>query len=579
MKLKIILSLFFVLILSSVLVYADNNSGNQCAKEGEYTSGAVSPEYYFGCCSGLQGLNTKPGMVGNGLLCYKPDKGVPACQFSGTRSEGWYYPGRQLLKYDSCGNSNPACLARDGACCKGETCTSGATTPCENQQKISCVCDTNCIPQCSCQDSNATSCSSQLCSDGSTAKCYQGSSGCTCETCPPIIIEPVCGNGLCESGEGLTCVVAEISCESGKECVAPKPHCNYSCAQDCKNIPGINTQLNEKFKLQVNQQAKINDFSNLKITFLDLITSKCEIGQTSSNDVKEKLAKQIKEETTDSDSNSRDNARRQYTPKPVSILKCPASGPMAQLEVEMPKINSKKILTLKLNEAKSIIVRDNTKPYPSLLVSFLNYDYASRTGEFVVDTTNEQTPSCRQNCECDSDGNVIECYSLPFCDENQILCPDGICRQICSNSSTDNCNYGCLYNSKCFTIGTRAPGLFCSIDGTMNSQLVGEEKCENNFECKSNVCIDSQCVSSGLIQKFFSWFKNLFGSDKPKPADEKDCNTDEDCECGVHIKTGECFYGNKEFVDTNVSRLCPDFCSGISGTLEIRCINNKCKQI
>ncbi|MFN3528064.1 MAG: beta-propeller domain-containing protein, partial [Candidatus Altarchaeaceae archaeon] len=58
---------------------------------------------------------------------------------------------------------------------------------------------------------------------------------------------------------------------------------------------------------------------------------------------------------------------------------------------------------------------------------------------------------------------------------------------------------------------------------------------------------------------------------------EKSCKIDSDCSCGVHIKTGECFYGNKNFVDS--SKQCPDFCTGIAGNFEIKCIEGECKQI
>jgi hypothetical protein len=58
---------------------------------------------------------------------------------------------------------------------------------------------------------------------------------------------------------------------------------------------------------------------------------------------------------------------------------------------------------------------------------------------------------------------------------------------------------------------------------------------------------------------------------------EKQCSTNDDCACGVSIKTGYCFFGNKNFVNTTFQ--CPDFCNGIAANLEIRCISNDCKQI
>lgn len=57
---------------------------------------------------------------------------------------------------------------------------------------------------------------------------------------------------------------------------------------------------------------------------------------------------------------------------------------------------------------------------------------------------------------------------------------------------------------------------------------------------------------------------------------DKLCETDNDCGCGRHTQTGECFFGNKDYVDTD--NQCPDFCSGITGTLKIECNNNECVQ-
>jgi len=53
------------------------------------------------------------------------------------------------------------------------------------------------------------------------------------------------------------------------------------------------------------------------------------------------------------------------------------------------------------------------------------------------------------------------------------------------------------------------------------------------------------------------------------------CNTDSDCTCGgIDTKTNDCFIGNRlyssKYVD--LSTPCPDFCSGIAGHLETRCV-------
>lgn len=58
---------------------------------------------------------------------------------------------------------------------------------------------------------------------------------------------------------------------------------------------------------------------------------------------------------------------------------------------------------------------------------------------------------------------------------------------------------------------------------------------------------------------------------------ETKCDADEDCACGTNIMTGECFTGNKEYV--NVTRQCPDFCTGIAGNFKTRCVEHVCRNV
>ncbi|MEM2909239.1 MAG: DUF333 domain-containing protein [Candidatus Bilamarchaeaceae archaeon] len=53
------------------------------------------------------------------------------------------------------------------------------------------------------------------------------------------------------------------------------------------------------------------------------------------------------------------------------------------------------------------------------------------------------------------------------------------------------------------------------------------------------------------------------------------CVTDADCACGTHIISGECFVGSKQFV--NVERQCPDYCTGIGGMFETKCVKHRCQ--
>ena len=73
------------------------------------------------------------------------------------------------------------------------------------------------------------------------------------------------------------------------------------------------------------------------------------------------------------------------------------------------------------------------------------------------------------------------------------------------------CKNSCPLDEKCYPFGYRKSGEFCSDKGSFIPQLDSEKSCDNNFECSSNLCIDSSCVDSGVWQKFLSWFSNLFG--------------------------------------------------------------------
>jgi len=60
------------------------------------------------------------------------------------------------------------------------------------------------------------------------------------------------------------------------------------------------------------------------------------------------------------------------------------------------------------------------------------------------------------------------------------------------------------------------------------------------------------------------------------------CNVDADCACGgVDKQSGDCFIGNKLFQSmyVDITQSCPDFCTGIGGHFDIKCVDHACKQI
>ncbi|MFH1248912.1 MAG: hypothetical protein V1660_02065 [archaeon] len=334
----------------------------------------------------------------------------------------------------------------------------------------------------------------------------------------------VCGNGICESGEGERCEIMAIACEIGKNCEAQPiqpAKCYYSCEQDCKKTGEeyVNAKLNEKFKLQMSQEARFNDLP-LKIKFNDFFLPKCEVVaenavsvQESVNAVVEKynpMTGAVIASITGMPSSrterqvsviSNEDKEGAVSP-PVGSRLCKEGEPYAVLQIKFGEEKNMKTEVIKLQVGEKKRVFD-------LTISFLDYDIQSRTVLFLV---SKEAFECPMNCICDLAGNITECKRIEKCPEKTMLCQDGVCRNKCEiKNMTTECNFGCFYNEKCLPYGLRINKLYCSIEDNMKSQLTEEESCDNNFECQTNVCVNGKCISAGLIQRILDWFKKLFG--------------------------------------------------------------------
>jgi len=80
------------------------------------------------------------------------------------------------------------------------------------------------------------------------------------------------------------------------------------------------------------------------------------------------------------------------------------------------------------------------------------------------------------------------------------------------------------------------------------------------------VCI----FSNGAKCEEWAYFRGECSPQKPNY-----CAVDADCACGTHKESGECFVGSKEFV--NIEKQCPDYCTGIAGMFETKCVSHQCK--
>jgi hypothetical protein len=96
--------------------------------------------------------------------------------------------------------------------------------------------------------------------------------------------------------------------------------------------------------------------------------------------------------------------------------------------------------------------------------------------------------------------NQATCQNSYECISNN--CKGSLCAPICE---------GCLdKGNMCIPFGTRVDASYCGLKYSFENQLNEEEKCSNNYECSTNLCVNSTCVSQSLIQKIMDWFKGIF---------------------------------------------------------------------
>ncbi|HLD37452.1 MAG TPA: hypothetical protein VJA86_02605, partial [Candidatus Nanoarchaeia archaeon] len=335
-----------------------------------------------------------------------------------------------------------------------------------------------------------------------------------------IIVQPVCGNGICESGEWQVCEITAATCKENETCKASVAKCYVPCAKDCpKGIEGVYAKLDEQFKLQMSQEVKFENYQNLVIKFNDLFVPGCAAvapaQTTGTSETTEKVEKTaiiekysaVTGKAVSSVLSEFMTAAPTATQSSTAVSTCAGREPYAVLQLKIYGNNEKtEVIKIQLGERKQVF---------DLAVSFLDYDQENRMGYFIVSLASESNFTCPQGCICDISGSIKECQKIGECPEKQKLCPDGICRDKCEITNiTTECKFGCFYQDKCLPYGLRISGLYCSVSNGMKTQAAAaNESCENNFECKSNVCIDEKCISSSLIKKFLDWFKGIFGGE------------------------------------------------------------------
>ncbi len=154
--------------------------------------------------------------------------------------------------------------------------------------------------------------------------------------------------------------------------------------------------------------------------------------------------------------------------------------------------------------------------------------------------------------DLDGDGFGENCAKGADCNDNNKDINSGK-NEICSNSIDENCNGrtdegceqtaileeakeegtpcdGCKLDKECISVGTRVEvngvSSYCNVNGVFSVQLSYGDSCQNDFECKTNKCIEGACfdaelerkieedkgvdAKAGFFERLIAWFYNLF---------------------------------------------------------------------
>ncbi|HLC77506.1 MAG TPA: dockerin type I repeat-containing protein, partial [Candidatus Nanoarchaeia archaeon] len=134
--------------------------------------------------------------------------------------------------------------------------------------------------------------------------------------------------------------------------------------------------------------------------------------------------------------------------------------------------------------------------------------------------TNINDVVCLDGC---NDGACKKVEVTPNPETGPIELPDSIYDE---EGVSYDCS-GCVEEKKCYPFGYRKNGYYCSDEnylfirqktGSTEDCVPGAENecqdelfCENNFECKTNVCANGQCITQGFLKKILDWFGRMFG--------------------------------------------------------------------
>jgi|GEM_PF-1758207 len=131
----------------------------------------------------------------------------------------------------------------------------------------------------------------------------------------------------------------------------------------------------------------------------------------------------------------------------------------------------------------------------------------------IVGQTNSIPPECTWECQPTNDTNFSDNTNLN--DYNYLSQDTNLDANyttdtsLISSSQENTCDW-CKENNNCYELDYRLNGKYCSTNGTFEPQKETDSFCENNSECKTNLCVESKCTEANFFNMIFNLIKKFF---------------------------------------------------------------------
>ncbi|MFH1358420.1 MAG: hypothetical protein ABIH37_00865 [archaeon] len=567
----VFLSLFLLISLTSFVLADDTNQSIKCYSNGD--CGVTTPGYKFSCqgnwlCSDSYETPfcENPGTINSSCKTITSSGTCQLCPNGCKDGSCIQINNIKCYKNEDCGSGTSTAFCSGNSACSTST-TPTCLNPGTSESQCSSVSTTGCSSPCKYGCKNGACIKNEQCT--TDADCPS-----LCPTCGIGVACPctkyICNNGECVPETITTCVegsTKKYTCQDGTQvdwCTCSNG--NWACVNspEIKCKTEIDAYLNQKFELKMQQSAVIKDYKDMKVKYVASSTCSCPtcgVGvpcPCPPCELKIKIQVEMPSGGNTGTGTEFDLAvgeKKKVFDVTVSLIdlnkgiavllvskdSCPISCICTDDTVSCPACQEGYIYNPKTQKCEpsvyncpeGCVCTDSTTSCPSnTTLKYNGYRFAywqcydgteNKAGDgnscySSQDFNKKANEDCKEHCNKDSGKCGVNSFSVSQdCSIEEFPTTEtgtGSGGSGHGNIDVENtlfCKNSCPLDNKCYPFGYRKDNNFCSDEGKFIEQLKGDKTCENNFECSSNLCVDSKCVSQGLFQKIIDWFSKLFG--------------------------------------------------------------------